>query len=223
MILLALEFSSPARSVALVELTSNGTEPRVLAEVSDEAKRSTRPIMLIQSALDRADVQPQEVNAIMVSLGPGSYTGVRSSVALAQGWQLARDVPVYGQSVVDVLVLQLRKSKFSGRCSVVIDAQRGECYFAAFDVDADRCELVEPLRLMKVEELRSRAESKAGIFVGPEIGRWLPEGRTILPSAAALAQLPVRPDASGAGEALEPIYLREISFVKAPPPREFLS
>ena len=42
----------------------------------------------------------EAIEAIAVGLGPGSYTGIRAAIALAQGWQLAREVKTLGVSSV---------------------------------------------------------------------------------------------------------------------------
>jgi hypothetical protein len=55
--------------------------------------------------------------------------------------------------------------------------------------------------------------------VGPEVHRWFPKGRMTHPHAAVLAQLALKRSDFIPGEQLEPIYLREITFVKAPPSR----
>jgi len=86
MLTLALEFSSARRSVAVVD------GDRILAAVAAEGGRETRPFSLIAAALERAQVQRAAIRRLAVGLGPGSYAGIRTAIAVAQGWQLA--VPV---------------------------------------------------------------------------------------------------------------------------------
>ena len=59
------------------------------------------------------------------------------------------------------------------------------------------------------------------VLVGPEVDRWSGEGRVLFPDAATLGGLATLETDSVPGEKLEPIYLRETTFVKAriPPPR----
>jgi len=63
---------------------------------------------------------------IAVGLGPGSYTGVRAAIALAQGWQLAREIKLLGVSSVEAIAVQAQAEKIFGRVNVVMDAQRNE-------------------------------------------------------------------------------------------------
>jgi hypothetical protein len=100
----------------------------------------------------------------------------------------------------------------------VIDAQRKEFYLADFELDADGARIREPLRIVKREELDQRAGA-GELIAGPEVARWFPSGRVLVPDAAVLAELSVCRTDFLPGDKLEPIYLREVSFVKAPPPR----
>ncbi len=85
MIVLALEFSSPHRSVAVCELQMDRTSARLLQQVSDQGARSVKPLELVQQALSGAGVKKEAVQLLALGLGPGSYTGIRSAIALAQG------------------------------------------------------------------------------------------------------------------------------------------
>jgi hypothetical protein len=57
-------------------------------------------------------------------------------------------------------------------------------------------------------------------LIGPEVTKWFPAGRLVLPRAVTIARLAATRTDFLPGEKLEPIYLRETTFVKAPPPRE---
>ena len=59
---------------------------------------------------------------IAVGLGPGSYTGIRAAIAVAQGWQLARGIKLLGINSVECLAAQAQAGKIFGRVNVVIDA-----------------------------------------------------------------------------------------------------
>src|SRR5579864_1002694 len=86
MTILALEFSAGQRSVAL------SREGMVIGEAIETGGRNMAALGMIESILEKAKIEREEVEAIAVGLGPGSYTGVRAAIALAQGWQLARGI-----------------------------------------------------------------------------------------------------------------------------------
>ena len=209
MTILALEFSSDQRSVALARGGS------VLAEAFEgSGGRATNAFGLIEKVLAQSKVFREEIEVIAVGLGPGSYTGIRAAIALAQGWQLARGVKLLGVSSADSLAAQAQAEKIFGRVNVVMDAQRGEFYLATWDISSARREEVCPLTIVPAAELTAR--QAAGEFcVGPEMER------VLFPGAAMVARLAAGRTDFMPGEKLEPIYLRSPSFVKAPLRRMF--
>jgi tRNA threonylcarbamoyladenosine biosynthesis protein TsaB len=208
MTILALEFSSPQRSVAVARAG------RVLGEVIKTG--TTQAFSMIEAALREAKLEREQIKILAVGLGPGSYTGIRVALAIAQGWQLARGAKLLGVSSADCLAAQARAEGISGRVNVVVDAQRNEFYLAKYAISADGWNRIEPLRILTLKEVQSRAEARE-ILIGPEVTRCFPAGRTIFPRAATLAQLAVEQSDFVAGEKLEPIYLREMNYLKAPP------
>ena len=208
--ILALEFSSERRSVALVE------SGRVAGHAAESGGRSTRAFALIDAALRQAGWEREAIECIAVGLGPGSYTGIRAAIALAQGWQIARRVQVLGIGSVECLAAQLHAEGVRGAVHFLIDAQRGEFYCAHAGL-VEAAPHVEALRIIGLDEARSLPMDS--LVVEPALLQLFPNARALCPDAAALGKL-----ASGRGdfvgaEKLEPVYLRPVSFVKAPPPR----
>jgi tRNA threonylcarbamoyladenosine biosynthesis protein TsaB len=208
MTILALEFSSEQRSVALAR---GGT---LLAEASETGGRDTKAFALIEKVLAAAKIGREEIEVVVVGLGPGSYTGIRAAIAVAQGWQLARGVKLLGVSSVEALAAQAQAAKIFGRVGVFVDAQRGEFYLAEWEISAAGREEMAPLKIVTAAELAGQ-KNAGGIFIGPTAAV------VFEPGAAMLAQLAAGRTDFVAGENLSPIYLRETSFVKAAPGRVF--
>ena len=208
MTILALEFSSSQRSVAIAR------DCRVLAEASEVGERSTNAFGLIENLLAKAKIRREEIECLAVGVGPGSYTGIRVALAIAQGWQLACGVKLLGIGGVECLSAQAQTEKIFGRVNVVIDAQRGEFYCAAYQVAPEGIEQIEPLKIVSAMEVKSRLDAGERL-VGPEVARWFPNGKTLFPQAAVLAKLAALGSDFKAGETLEPVYLRTTNFVKA--------
>lgn len=173
---------------------------------------------MIEKALAQAQLDRHQIQVIAIGIGPGSYTGIRAAIAMAQGWQLATGAKVLGIGSADCVTAQAQAEGMSGRIEVVIDAQREEFYLAGYELAAAIRREIEPLRLATMTEVRARAQA-GGALVGPEVEKWFPEGRLVFPRAATLGELALSRSDFIAGEKLEPIYLRETNFVKAPPPR----
>lgn len=204
MTILALEFSSPRRSVALAR---GGA---LVAEAFEQTSgRGTGAFGLIEQVLAAGGVSRDAIEVIVVGLGPGSYTGIRAAIAVAQGWQLARATKLLGVSSLQSLAAEAQAQGIFGRVNLAVDAQRGEFYFSTWEISGRECLEVSPLRIVPAAEIRGRRESGENC-IGPEMER------LVFPSAATVAGL-----ASGRadflpGEKLAPVYLRETNFVKAP-------
>ena len=75
---------------------------------------------MIESALRQAGLEREEIECIAVGLGPGSYTGIRAAIALAQGWQLARGVKLLGVSSAECLATQAQAELFTGVAAISV-------------------------------------------------------------------------------------------------------
>ncbi len=211
MTILAIEFSSVQRSVALLD------EDRVVAESVHEEPGHTPVTGLVRGVLDQAGWNRNSIGRIVVGLGPGSYAGIRLSLAFAQGWSLKGGVGVVGVSSLDALIMGIPRTIASDGAGALalVDAQRGEFH-------AQRIRLLEgawksdgELLLMAKAEV-DVALSAGQLVVGPGIQRWFGEGLNCCPSARELGLLGRSRGSSDAPELIEPLYLRSTSFVKAP-------
>ncbi len=209
---LALEFSSSERSVAIC------VDGVTRSSATENEPRTTRAFALIEQVLADAGLERGEIECLAVGLGPGSYHGIRAAIAIAQGWQLANDVKLTGISSVECLAAEAQARGLSGEINLVLDAQRNEFYFARCEISESRINWLIPLKLVSLET--AQAYSRAGgIVIGPEVQQGFAEGKIIFPTAAMLGKLAAARADFVPGEKLEPIYLRETNFVKAPPPR----
>jgi len=223
MICLAFEFTSDRRSVAI----SDGDQ-RVLSQVVHDRGRTTPVFHLIDQALAEAQVARASIERLAISIGPGSYTGIRLAIAAAQGWHLATGVPVVAVDTFEALQRQTQRPAVAGPRVLCVNAQRQE--FAVREWDGQGW--TGPLHLESAELLLQRITGGQPVF-GPDLGAWI-RG---LPSTSTSSELTARADALEAypqasdvallgannnpvpPETLAPVYLREASFVKAPPHR----
>jgi tRNA threonylcarbamoyladenosine biosynthesis protein TsaB len=210
MMILALEFSSPQRSVAVWRAGGG----HGVAEAVETGGHATNAFAMVEKVLSRTGIEREQIDLIGIGLGPGSYTGIRAAISVAQGWQLARGIKLLGAPSADCLAVQARADKIFGRVGVVIDAQRNELYLATYEIGAEGWREIEPLKILPVSDVQARARL-GEILIGPEVTRWFATSRTLFPRAAALAELAAGRGDFTPGEKLEPIYLRETNFVKA--------
>jgi tRNA threonylcarbamoyladenosine biosynthesis protein TsaB len=221
MICLAFEFTSDRRSVAI----SDGSQ-RVLSQVVHDRGRTTPVFHMIEQALAEAQVARASIERLAVSIGPGSYTGIRLAIAAAQGWHLATGVPVVAVDTFEALLRQTQRLEIAGTRVLCVNAQRQE--FAARKWNGQSWEGL--LHLEPAHRVLERVAAGQAVF-GPDLGTWIRS----LPSASqegtnpthALEAFPQASDVALLGavadpvppETLAPVYLREAAFVKAPPYR----
>ena len=204
--ILALEFSSNRRSVAIAD----GKD--VLARVeTDDVKKP--PLTLIDEALKKANLNRAAIETIGIGIGPGSYTGIRSAIAVAQGWQLAREIQLCAISSAEVLAATAHSNGRRGKTHFIIDAQRNEYYHCTWELTDDEQTEITPLNIINVAKA---AELEA---YGPDAIEF-PCCEPLYPNATVLAQLADKQNNFIAGCDIEPIYLRQTDFTKAPPPRQ---
>jgi len=215
--ILAFEFSSNHRSVAAVEGEAAGGF-RLLAEAVEAATRQTPAFRLADEVLAKAGWSKGEVECMAVCLGPGSYTGIRMSLAIAQGWQLMTGGKVCGIDAPSCLAEKLWRAGERENVVMAIDAMRGEFYAAEFQLKDDGWKQLDELRITTKAELE--AYQAAGKKVcGPDLQKAFPAATPLYADACIVAELAVRKGEFKAANELEPIYLREVSFVKSPPTR----
>jgi tRNA threonylcarbamoyl adenosine modification protein YeaZ len=210
--ILALEFSSRERSVAIL------AEGGLCVTAMETGGRDVHALELIGRALAEARLEREQIECLAVGLGPGSYTGIRAAIAVAQGWQLALAVKLLGIGSADCLAVQAQERGWFGTVNIAIDAQRNEFYLARYEIGPDKRQEIAPLKLASFDEIATHL--KAGeIVAGPDADKLFAGGRALYPSAGTVGLLASKRTDFVAGEKLEPVYLRETSFVKAPTPR----
>jgi tRNA threonylcarbamoyl adenosine modification protein YeaZ len=210
--ILAVEFSSSCRSAAVIDAG------QVVSRAVEEGGRVAGPNALVADVLGQAGLEPAAIDCVAVGLGPGSYTGIRVAIAVAQGWELARGVSLLGLSSVECLAWQMWLGGAEGRLTVLVDAQRGEFYAAGYRLTVLTVERDEPLMLCDAAEVERRV-ARGDRLAGPDLGAAQWPVTPMLPDAAMLGVLASRRNQFVPGAGLQPIYLRETRFVKAPAPR----
>ena len=127
MIWLGIETANAPLSVAIVK------DNKVLAETVQNLKmtHSIGAMPAIEELFEKTGVKPAEIDAIAVSEGPGSYTGVRIGVTLAKtlAWTLQK--PLVGVSSLKVLAANA--CFYSGLVCPIFDARRQNVYTALYE------------------------------------------------------------------------------------------
>jgi tRNA threonylcarbamoyl adenosine modification protein YeaZ len=218
--ILAIEYSSSVRGVAVYDSIAKQADRAVLAAREVSGSETLPPTALIDQVLRTIPLTPAGIDGIAVGLGPGSYTGIRLAIAAAQGWQLGRDTPVMGLSSASVLAQHAWEQNHRGPLAIVINALRGEFYLARYLLGDQSVTQVEDLRLAAFAEVDALHQAEHPL-AGPDITAWFERGFNLAPPASTLARLAAAAWRPVPAEELQPIYLRPATFVKAPPTREY--
>ncbi|HEV7282828.1 MAG TPA: tRNA (adenosine(37)-N6)-threonylcarbamoyltransferase complex dimerization subunit type 1 TsaB [Pirellulaceae bacterium] len=220
MTVLAIETATQTCSVALVQ----GETTLASRVLPPETKAAKYLAPAIREALAEAGKSVDDVTALAVDVGPGSFTGLRVGIGLAKGLAFARDLPVYGILSLDVLAEQARRDLPEGALgdgfAATLDAYRGQVFlkpFAAHDIEdsgeATVLDLDKWLASPQGLTLLFGQVPKARLAEVRERGLFLTAGEQVVPDAAAVGRLASRRIAAGHPPddvfALLPVYLRK--------------
>jgi len=97
--------------------------------------------VFVDELLEENNLNYKDLNAVAVSQGPGSYTGLRIGVSSAKGFCYALGIPMIAIDTLEVLARKITISE--GVIIPMIDARRMEVYSAIFDVDYTKIRKVE--------------------------------------------------------------------------------
>lgn len=114
-----------------VSLSYKGETLVLKEDKSKSYSHSERLHVYIADALHEANINRQQLNAVAVSKGPGSYTGLRIGVSAAKGLCFALNIPLISISTLEVLAHQI--NEVDGYIVPMLDARRMEVYAAVFN------------------------------------------------------------------------------------------
>lgn len=146
-IILSLETSTPTCSVALHQ------DEKLLAlqEVHLEKSHSSLLNVMIHDILAYGDISRQMLDAVAISMGPGSYTGLRIGTSVAKGLCFALDLPLIAVNTLSAMAWQANRFNMHGAyLCPMIDARRMEVYCLV--ENGNQKELMETTALIVEED-----------------------------------------------------------------------
>ncbi|GAA5523888.1 tRNA threonylcarbamoyladenosine biosynthesis protein TsaB [Microbulbifer aestuariivivens] len=138
--LLALDTTSGACSVALYD------DGRVSEQfIQAERDHTQRLLPMVDEVLAQAGLDLSDMDALAVSRGPGSFTGLRIAISCVQGLAFAADKPVVPVSSLAALAAGVRRQHPEWREAPVVaalDARMGQVYWGVYSPKAPNCSLL---------------------------------------------------------------------------------
>lgn len=222
--ILSIETSGPSCAVAL----SRGDQPIRLLQVNEPQAHASQLALLIEQLFANAGLPMKALNAVAVSAGPGSYTGLRIGTSTAKGICLALQIRLIGISTLDLLTFEARRSVSDpGYFCPMIDARRMEVYCQVVDqalktITPPGAQVIEPGSFAELlgagrvfffgdgsEKCRGVVQHEHAVFL---------DG--IKPGARALGEMAFSKFLKGQFEdltAFTPLYVKEFVAKKAQP------
>jgi tRNA threonylcarbamoyladenosine biosynthesis protein TsaB len=212
--ILALETSSTSGSVAV----SRNGRLTAMSYLDIRLTHSERLLPQVEWVLQQSDLVIADLDAITVSNGPGSFTGLRIGLAAAKGFCLARSIPLIPLSTADIVAYGLLGA--DSDILVLLDAKMGELHAALY---SPFMQSLQPLCLTTVAEVLT-TQNRPLVVVGEGVDRYrneiitsgvpwrIAEPRLHHPSASVMLdmveKMEIPPYEFDTVSALEPYYLR---------------
>ncbi|CAM6919359.1 tRNA (adenosine(37)-N6)-threonylcarbamoyltransferase complex dimerization subunit type 1 TsaB [Enterobacter asburiae] len=229
--ILAIDTATEACSVALLNSDA------VTAHFEECPREHTQRILpLVKEILTRSDTSLTDLDALAFGRGPGSFTGVRIGIGIAQGLALGAELPMIGVSTLATMAQGAWRMTGATRVLAAIDARMGEVYWAEYTRDEQGVWHGEETEaVLKPEAVTERLQQLSGEWatVGTGWPAWpdmasgtgvtLVDGNMLLPAAEDMLPIACQLFAAGktvAVEHAEPVYLRNTVAWKKLPGRE---
>jgi tRNA threonylcarbamoyladenosine biosynthesis protein TsaB len=181
--LLALDTSTLVMGVAVFDMETK----RVLGEVITNLHKnhSVRLMPTIAQLLTELELSLEDIHALAVTSGPGSYTGIRIGVTTAKTMAWARDLPLYSES--SLTVLAMNGLRFDGLVVPLFNARRRRVYSGVYAAkDGEMVEVI-PAQVVPIENWLEQIEQlgKPVLFLGDDVEKFR---QTIVEQLGEMAQ-----------------------------------
>ena len=213
-VILLIETATKNCSVALCR------DGQVICELSEKSEafvHAEKLHVLINKAIRDSGLTPNDISAVAVSKGPGSYTGLRIGVSAAKGLAFALDIPLLAINTLELMcdygrTLHPDMDFYCG----LMDARRDEVYMAVFD--AKGLEVISTSAALMGDNPFAFGEGKRCCFIGDGVEKCeaiLPANSirlSVLPAASMMTQLATANFKKGVFEntdTFEPYYLKD--------------
>ncbi|PRY07892.1 tRNA threonylcarbamoyladenosine biosynthesis protein TsaB [Pontibacter ummariensis] len=224
-LLLAIETSTTVCSVALF----NGPQLLGTSELQIEKSHSSHITVMISQLVENCGITLQDLEAVVVSGGPGSYTGLRIGSATAKGLCYSLNIPLLEVSTLHGLAAQVvavtpKPSRFL--FCPMLDARRMEVYLCVLNSQLQEVEPVAPV-VLDASTLEDRLAEQQIVFMGSGAQKFkelVAENENalfvdnVVPSAITIGQLALQKYEQKTFEDVayyEPFYLKDVYITKA--------
>lgn len=196
--ILNIETSSAICSVALC----HGGEVCFHIESEPDMQHAACLAPYIERCMNHLTRREESLDAVAVSIGPGSYTGLRIGLSMAKGLCMSRNIPLIGIPTLEILAVKAMFNSFDREGDELLvamtDARRMEVYTAVYDFALNPLMKPQPMILDKDSYSDFRKSEKKMIFVGDAVDK----ARTVInfPTAEWIKASPLAIDMNAPSE-----------------------
>ncbi|NJN50131.1 MAG: tRNA (adenosine(37)-N6)-threonylcarbamoyltransferase complex dimerization subunit type 1 TsaB [Polaribacter sp.] len=159
-LILSIETSTKNCSVSL---SDSGKLIDVIEQNNDNYSHAELLHVFIDKILEKNNIQKNQLNAVAISKGPGSYTGLRIGVSAAKGLCFALDIPLIAIDTLKILASQIQVN--NALIVPMIDARRLEVYTCIFDKNLKLIEGVDA-KIINQDSFKNYLENYQLYFLG---------------------------------------------------------
>ncbi|MDF2569256.1 MAG: tsaB [Sporomusa sp.] len=211
--ILAIDTATLVSSVAIA------TPDTLVAELTVQTRKthSERLVPHISSLLTMAEIPQNRLKAVAVSIGPGSFTGLRIGLATAKALAYALNIPLIGVPTLAALAFACPSP--GALLAPMLDAQKGNVYLGLYEWNAGTLVEVEPPRVVAFTEANAELAAKgrpvlllgeAAVMYRDDIAHPAPP-HVVIPRAGSVAVMAQQMYSQGIRHdvaTLEPLYIR---------------
>lgn len=220
MLVLSVDSSYSTATCALIK------DDKILAEINlnDKKQHSVILMRLIDSILKEYEIDINDIDAFIISRGPGSFTGLRIGMATLKGLAFASKKPLISVSTLDALAYN--SISFQGIICPIMDALRDNIYTCLYKNENNNLTPLIKEQCLNINELVTilKEQTLPIIFVGDGVGKhkeflqenipnsFFAPNHSNFPKASSVGELGIKKINDGVIEnidSINPIYLRK--------------
>lgn len=164
---------SPAVNILALDTAMNGCGTCVYKNGESFSRSAAMPrgqaerlMPMMQEVMGEAGLDFKDLDAIVTTVGPGAFTGLRIGLSAAKALGLALEIPVFGITTLQALALQAQRA---GRLAVLVETKRDDFYIQIFDREARP---LSEAAAESAETIRADILQKPCLFIGDGVIRF---------------------------------------------------
>ena len=157
--ILGIDTSTHSTSVCIIE------DEKLICEYTVNTKKthSQKLMVMIESMIKESDLNIKDIDSIAICIGPGSFTGLRISMATAKAIAQVRNLPIIAVNSLESLAFNMNL------CDKIIcpilDAQRNQVYTGKYKFENGEFKTIEDIKVIEIEALIEELSNKNEDFI----------------------------------------------------------